>query len=231
MFTRDEQKAAKTFYCSQVQNGNSITVSWDAGGDSTPVWLDYKTVPAEKEEIHESVLRREIIMQLNLPNSGEEYHTGKGELIADESGLFIAHTSYEHEWLNVRLPEISVPVKDPYNMHDIPKAIRFVAYAEYQYLSDEVTFTINLSKPGSDINKLTPEQEAYYKNILQEGLAQHDDKMGKAVKDNEGEAIVIGLNIWLQVTGPKQMKRVARFTCHELKAVHTQELVELFSGV
>lgn len=231
MFTRDEQKAAKAFYRSQVQNGNSITVNWDAGGDSTPVWLNYKTVPGQKEQKHESALRSEIITLLNLPNAGEEYHTGKGELIADESGLFIAHTSYEHEWINVHLPDITVPVNDPYNMYDIPKTTRFVAYAEYQYLNDEVAFTINRSKPGSDVNMLSPEEEAYYKNILEQGLAQNRDKMGKAVKENEDEAVVVTLNLWLQSSGPKQMELTARFTCHEVTAVHTQELVELFSGV
>lgn len=70
-----------------------IFADWDAGGDQTPCNIRiFKNGQEQKydtySDFHED-LRWQIIMTLDLPNAGETYHKGKGEIKLGENDAII----------------------------------------------------------------------------------------------------------------------------------------------
>lgn len=217
------------FFRNQLAQGNTITVHWDAGGDSTPVWVEYATKPEGDNEEFENELRYEVIDKLTLPNAGEDYHTGRGKLVADHSGLFLEFTAYEHEWMGARIPEVVTIVDDPYNLSSGKKITYPSMFIQYEYLTDNTSIDVRLNRIGAARENLLDEtQVAFYRNILENALAQHRDKMGKEVQGTEGMAIVQVMNGTLQFDAPRKLQLRVSFTCHAIKAVHSGELVQLF---
>lgn len=202
---------------------------WDAGGDSTPVWVEYATTPGGDTDEFEKELRYEVIMKLSLPNAGEEYHTGRGKLVADESGLFLEFTAYEHEWMGADIPDVVTVINDPYDLGSEKNKSWIVIFKHYEYLTDTYTTDVRMeSKNGNRINLLNETQIDFYSKILEEAVVQHRDKMGKEVKGSEGMAILQEMHASLNFDAPHKLQLRVTFTCHAVKAVHSNELVQLF---
>lgn len=72
-----------------VSSAKKVEVSWDAGGDETPVWID---VDGERVAWKESQGIVDVIIEnLQLPNAGEEYSEGGGVLLFDGETLSLRY--------------------------------------------------------------------------------------------------------------------------------------------
>ena len=88
-------EAVKTYKA----QGLPILASWNAGGDQTPCSVQ---INGKYDVTHENIdicnaLRNKIIYRLSLPNAGETYHTGSGEIdinLSDE--VFIKFTAVRY---------------------------------------------------------------------------------------------------------------------------------------
>lgn len=87
------------------QQGHQVKVTWDAGGDQTlcNVFIELpdgtqKMFPDTSEPKVSYLLVYEITDQLNLPNAGEFYHQGKGEIrinTTDDIELHFTSKAYD----------------------------------------------------------------------------------------------------------------------------------------
>lgn len=229
MNNKNIKHETEQFFRRQLAQGNTITVHWDAGGDSTPVWVEYATPPEGNNDEFEKELRYEIIDKLTLPNAGEEYHTGRGKLVADESGLFLEFTAYEHEWMGARIPEVVTVVDDKYNLSSGKKTTYLSMFRQYEYLTDTYITDVRLNRNGVIRENLLDEMQIdFYSKILEDAVDMHRDKAGKEVQGSEGMAIVQEINASLNFDAPHKLQLRVTFTCHAIKAVHSNELVQLF---
>ena len=72
-----------------AQRGQQLIVEWDAGGDETLMWVrDPDSRPGEQKILKFPPLEEALDLichELQLPNAGEHFHQGRGELLLDEN--------------------------------------------------------------------------------------------------------------------------------------------------
>lgn len=86
-----------------AKQGRKIVSTWDAGGDQTLCSVFVQNAQGKDELFPETdnkpgqVLVHKIIDELNLPNAGEHYHKGRGEVLLDANQhIVIRFTSKAH---------------------------------------------------------------------------------------------------------------------------------------
>ena len=89
----EEQLEIKAKWIARLENGEKITLKWDAGGDETPIWIYADGV--ELTDWEENVGLLDIVIRaLDLPNAGEYFVEGGGELETKDGQLLIRHESH-----------------------------------------------------------------------------------------------------------------------------------------
>ena len=86
-----KNEALKREWVSRLQAGRKVTIKWDAGGDETPVWVFVDGEEADWQDCEDLVDL--VIRTLDLPNAGELFVEGGGELLVQDGKLMISHTS------------------------------------------------------------------------------------------------------------------------------------------
>lgn len=81
----------KTTLSNLLSSGHKVTFEWDCGGDETLIdtFLDGK--PARKDWV--DPLCELVVEKLDLPNAGEWFVKGTGELFVKGTDLWIRHDS------------------------------------------------------------------------------------------------------------------------------------------
>lgn len=86
-----QKQQVKSKWSARIESGEKIELKWDAGGDETLVWVSANGVEIEWSQCDDLVDL--VIEVLDLPNTGEYFVNGGGELQATEGKLLIKHES------------------------------------------------------------------------------------------------------------------------------------------
>lgn len=106
----------KKEWVSKVEAGAKVEIGWDAGGDETPVGICVDGQPVEDESCW--ALIDQVIEVLDLPNAGEYFVEGEGELLVKDGQLFIKHQS-NHSGYDYDVPDDFNPETDDFEEYGV----------------------------------------------------------------------------------------------------------------
>lgn len=90
-----------------LQQGDSIQLKWDCGGDEALIYIHRNGQPISYEEPWAAAFELYIFNKLSLPSAGEFSMEGKGTLLYKAGALFLDCASYwkgyadEDDWKEV----------------------------------------------------------------------------------------------------------------------------------
>jgi hypothetical protein len=114
-----EEEALYTFVHKHIANGASIRAHWEGGGDSTYIRFELNGEPANHRNKRFEELRWMIQSEIGIPNSGENYNIGYGDIFIDEKCIYIVTNfnyferypdqapSIEYQVSAIRFPQLS----------------------------------------------------------------------------------------------------------------------------
>jgi hypothetical protein len=154
------------------EKGIRLFYEWDAGGDSTLCWP--VTVP--KVEISDALqdeLYKMIRNELALPNAGDDYNKGKGEIFFTADNALALRFSAEETTLvyDEEYPEEEIREQEIEAFEDVGHLQRFLDRGNVFLRLNvnwkkETTFSVDFNVTEGDVPFLMPNEEDYYRYIL-----------------------------------------------------------------
>lgn len=189
------RKKITEFIKSVQTEGKKIVVEWDAGGDQTPVWFKIwdktgkEIEEGRKNEDYWMFLRDFIVYELGLPNAGERYHRGKGEISCENEQVYISYSAkeftedYEDETIEFTLEDRFGLLNCQYKAH-ISFSLRLGEVDRGSDLLDEYSkegFWVHKRILEGDDIIVTDEMTAYYKEQFEQVGKRFEAELGQTL--------------------------------------------------
>lgn len=229
MNSSDEITHARRVFSEMLKQGVQIKMYWDAGGDETPVWVTYDGAYMKTDEAAESVMRYELIRKLSLPNAGEEYNAGSGDLfLSPEGAIGVRYAAYDHEYGMTEIPGVETTEDDPFNFHQHVNSDTHLMFRSYNtYFTGMRNDVFSFFDKGKQVNvPVAPEAKAYYTSLFDRYLAAHGDRAGKAV-GSDGLEIITDVQIDLSFKTPQRVLVCVGFSTSSIVNATKDELILL----
>ncbi len=151
--------------------GVKLGYEWDAGGDDTLCWPvttpEYEIAEELRGELYDA-----IVGKLELPNAGEHYIKGKGELfIRDEDDALVMRFSQEESWYYEGDEVPAVRTREEISMEDPSGFRKFIPRGDVRLefgmdWKGRETFNILFDPKEGDAPEMDYTGRAYYISVL-----------------------------------------------------------------
>jgi hypothetical protein len=152
-----------------LDSGVKLFYEWNAGGDETPCWAVIEPNVAFDKDVSYD-LSDSIVSELHLPNAGECYNNGKGEIFfTPENALAIRFNAVEkyHDYEGEKkrnLPEtyeVEIELEDVGDLKKflVRETISLELYVDWK---KEISLDLDFKIDEGDFPVLKPEEKAYY---------------------------------------------------------------------
>ena len=167
----------KEYFQQARESCQFITVKWDAGGDECMVY--FSTKDGDKIEYFEENLGWElqdlIAEKLMLPNAGECYNNGEGEVFLSEGNQLCIRFSAKEYYYDYETEQRKLRLEDKHNLKQyLPKAA-----ISFSYRSDgdsEPRFHLGTRVRHGDEIHLDKSKKEYYQQQFQPILATYQEE-------------------------------------------------------
>lgn len=158
-----------------LNSGVRIFYEWDAGGDSTPCWPVTEPEIDFPEELHD-LLYDEIVSELKLPNAGEHFKKGKGELFFREEDVLVIRYSLDEsqDYESDDLPDWrraeEIEMDDPAGLRKYLNRGTVFFEMEIDWKRNE-KFEIRFRMNEGDLPAYNHEHDLYYASVIRNAAA------------------------------------------------------------
>lgn len=202
----------KSFVGEILNNDGKINCTWDAGGDETICWV---SINEEKEIEWEGLninleLADMVIGALNLPNAGELFHRGEGQISLNELGsviitfdskeyiedpenfslLDIEHASLEEDEISPERKFFHIALEDHYQVKSYLHRIELHLWGEIDEAGRQQQ-NVKLEVIHGDELYLSSDTINYYKTQLKEILQDCLEKSEKQASNKNPRSLFL----------------------------------------